>query len=417
MCARKFLLLQGPATLFFRTLSIGLEKAGYDVWQVNFCGGDFLFNAGRKNKNFTAKLNEFPQWLKEIIIELSITDLLMFGDSRVVHKEAIRVANELNIKSFVFEEGYIRPDWVTFEASGVNANSCLMNKDIEWFKSYTHAATKKNKKSFSNLYKRFLADAIYRTANLVFLPFFSHYRYHRPRCAIIEYLGWAKRYPQRFYYFMKQEKRIFTYLKNTDVKYFFFPLQLNSDSQIRIHSNFGNMFSAIEYVLNSFAAYAPVECLLVIKNHPLDTGLESYRTKIDCLAESLNIKNRIIYVENGHIPTLTTNALGTVVVNSTVGMSALVHNNPTCVLGKAIYDLPGLTCQEDLDDFWVNPQRPDNKLFNNFKNAVINLTQINGNFYSKLGIEMLVVNTMSALGITQTVSTAIPNEDYEVMKS
>ena len=92
-------------------------------------------------------------------------------------------------------------------------------------------------------------------------------------------------------------------------------------------------------------------------------------------------------------------------VNSTVGMSALFHHSPTCALGKSIYNLPGLTYQDGLDSFWSNPVKPDMELFAKFRNAVINLTQINGNFYSKKGIKMAVAGSLNAMGVIATVNT------------
>ena len=74
------------------------------------------------------------------------------------------------------------------------------------------------------------------------------------------------------------------------------------------------------------------------------------------------------------------------VVNSTVGLSALHHNKPTKVLGKAIFDLAGLTYQGQLDDFWCASSSfiVNRGLYEKFINFVILRTQINGNFYRRL---------------------------------
>ena len=53
--------------------------------------------------------------------------MVCFGDCRFYHRIAKRVSEELNIDFFVFEEGYVRPNYVTFEQNGVNDFSDFKN--------------------------------------------------------------------------------------------------------------------------------------------------------------------------------------------------------------------------------------------------------------------------------------------------
>jgi capsule polysaccharide modification protein KpsS len=75
--------------------------------------------------------------------------------------------------------------------------------------------------------------------------------------------------------------------------------------------------------------------------------------------------------------------VGAVVINSTVGFSALSHGAPEKTCGFAIYDIPGLTFPGSLDEFWSTAQdfRPDPELFARFRAYVIDQTQINASFY------------------------------------
>ena len=75
-----------------------------------------------------------------------------------------------------------------------------------------------------------------------------------------------------------------------------------------------------------------------------------------------------------------------VVDNSTVGMTALARGRPTIALGNAIYDMPGLTCQDGLDRFWQSPPVPDQDLLTRFRDTVIHATQLNGDLYTREGI-------------------------------
>ncbi len=174
----------------------------------------------------------------------------------------------------------------------------------------------------------------------------------------------------------------------TGFPYYLFPLQLNSDAQVVVHSPFDGMRAAIEQVLRSFAGHAPSGALLVVKNHPLDTGVIDYRMFTARLCKELDIAHRVYFIDAGHLPTLLERAQGVVVVNSTVGLSALHHGCPLIALGTAIYDMTGLTWQGGLDAFWHGGTAPDKALYQAFLDYVVHHTQINGDFYTKSGISM-----------------------------
>ncbi len=62
-----------------------------------------------------------------------------------------------------------------------------------------------------------------------------------------------------------------------------------------------------------------------------------------------------------------------------------------------IYNLPGLTFQGRLDDFWSERPLPDSELFRRFRNTVIHTTQVNGGFYCCNGIDLAVKNSLCML--------------------
>jgi capsular polysaccharide export protein len=77
-----------------------------------------------------------------------------------------------------------------------------------------------------------------------------------------------------------------------------------------------------------------------------------------------------------------------VVVNSTVGLSALFHGRPLKTCGAAIYDIPGLTYRGSLKDFWSAAAgfNMDRELLRRFYRYLISNTQVNGSFYSRLDL-------------------------------
>jgi capsular polysaccharide export protein len=332
-----------------------------------------------------------------MLAQHGITDVVLFGDERPLHRVAIQSAQEMNLRTHVFEEGYVRPDWITLELDGVNANSRLP-RDPAWYLEVAgHIANSSEVAPIgAQLRIRAAHDIIYHLANLANPICFSNYRTHRPYNAIVEYAGWAKRFAGLSWQARRDQATVRSLITNEE-KFFLLPLQLNADAQITRHSPFEDMSELLRKTLYSFALHAPADSLLVIKNHPLDTGLVNYRRLITELEQRHALEGRIRYLESGDLPTLLRHTLGVVTVNSTAGLQALEHERPTTALGHAIYALPGLTHQGSLDDFWQARPAPDHRLFVAFRDTLVYTTQINGGFYTGRGIALAVDNCLPRL--------------------
>ncbi len=410
MSCRSFLILQGVASPFFSELERALTQANYSVLKVNFCGGDLLsgrfFSTALNYINFKQKLNTLPSFYEIVFSENNITDIILFGDTRPVHRPAIELAHKQNINIHVYEEGYFRPNWVTLDAGGVNAYSSL-SKDPDWFVNYAKhlPAQKISDATGGGLGIRAWHDIRYHIAKTLLKPWFPHYQSHRPDHIIREYWGFIRRIPAVKFYYSKRANQRINALISSQKSFYLLPLQLGADSQMRLHSPFKTVTEMILKTIQSFAAYAPADSALVIKNHPLDPWFVDYSAVISDAVKQNNInESRLVFLEAGNLEELLKHSKGTVLVNSTVGTSALTQNCPVIALGKAIYDIKGLTFQGKLDDFWTHASPPDSVLFNAFQNAVIKQTQINGSFYNQKGIGMAVKESMSRFNTEQTTA-------------
>ena len=401
---RSFLFLQGAATPFFTELGKALIKEGHQVLKVNFCGGDLFsgqyFSKDKDYLNYTDSLEKLPAFYKNTISKYNITNILLFGDTRPIHQSAIELAKQKNIELHVFEEGYFRPNWITLDEGGVNANSSL-SKNPQWHLDYRNSEKNTsiiNDTAGGNLAIRAWHDIRYHAANLFFSRSFPHYKSHRPDRALKEYWGWIKRMPLLWFFYNGQSKSIINKLVNDNKSYYLLPLQLNADSQMKVHSSIQSVSEVIQLTIESFALHAPKDTLLVIKNHPLDPWFVNYRELInqEAVRQGIN-KNRIIYIESGDLIALLKKTKGVVLVNSTVGNTALAYNCAVIALGKALYDIKGLTFQDDLDDFWLKARPPDKELFEAFQYSIIKNTQINGGFYNQKGIKMAVSGSVKKL--------------------
>ncbi|MEX1113863.1 MAG: capsular biosynthesis protein [Akkermansiaceae bacterium] len=388
---RNFLFLQGLATPFFSALGRHLREQGASTLRVNFCPGDELYWRGPSMK-FRGTTEELQPFYASLFDERGFTDVALFGDTRTVHQPALVTARTRGVRVHVFEEGYLRPYWVTVERGGVNAHSPLP-RDPAWYLAARHALDPEPGvvEERNNPTTRALQDMGYHLSNAAAPLLYPRYQTHRPRHPAREYAGWAWRLPQLPLRRRTEEKALHEILAGS-APVFFFPLQLTGDSQMTKHSSFSGIAAAMETVIKSFAQHAPLEALLMIKNHPLDTGLDRHKKTASRLARQFTVEQRVHFFETGHLPTIADRAQGTVVVNSTVGLAALGHGCPVKTLADPIYNLPGMTFQGGLDEFWKQPTPPDRDLYRAFRDVLLATTQVNGNFFTKRGIALAVQN-------------------------
>ena len=124
---RIFLFLQGPHGPFFGQLGGMLHTAGAGIWRVGFNMGDAVFWPDRaRYVAYRGRGDEWPGFVAALLDEKAVTDLVVYGDTRPVHAAAIRAARARGITVHVFEEGYLRPYWVTYERGGANGHSPIM---------------------------------------------------------------------------------------------------------------------------------------------------------------------------------------------------------------------------------------------------------------------------------------------------
>ena len=130
---RTYLFLQGPHGSFFRELGLALQRAGHRVLRVNICGGDVVDWHSREAVWYQGRTTDWSGWIGDLMRREGVTDLLAFGDWRPLHREAILVARLRNIRVWAFEEGYLRPHYITMEEGGVNGNSMLPHSPDHFF--------------------------------------------------------------------------------------------------------------------------------------------------------------------------------------------------------------------------------------------------------------------------------------------
>ncbi len=379
---KRVLLLQGPVGPFFHRLATDLRAAGASVYKVNFNAGDWLFYP-RGAIAYRGTMDEWPAWFDDLLQRLGVDVVMLFGDCRPIHRVAHAVATRHGLEIGVFEEGYIRPDYITLEVCGVNGFS-RMSRSPEFY--CREAPPTPHTRPVGRTYWYMVWYGFgYFTMGSLGRPWFRHYQHHRPM-SLLEAVPWLRSVWRKLRYGWQErgiEQRLIGELSG---HFYLVPLQVFNDSQVTVHAKVVDIPSFIQDVLRSFAAHGPAESVLVFKHHPMDRGYCDYTHLITRLADELGVAERVLYIHDQHLPSLLDHTRGVVLINSTVGLSALLHGAATKVCGNALYDMPGLTYQGPLDDFWAAAPdaRPNEGLFRRFRAHLIEYTQLNGSFYKPL---------------------------------
>jgi capsular polysaccharide export protein len=118
----------------------------------------------------------------------------------------------------------------------------------------------------------------------------------------------------------------------------------------------------------------------------MDPGFRAWGRIIANAAAKANAAERVVFVENGSFEFLVKRCAGVVTVNSTAGVTAIKAGKPVKTLGEAVYNIPGLTFQGPLHDFWRNPEQPDRSLAKAYIKLMAAYIQIKGGFFSESGL-------------------------------
>lgn len=383
--SKVFLFLQGPPGIFARTVADELELLGCRTLRVNLCPGDWIYWHDRRCTSYRGPLEDWQDWLKVFCRQNGVTDIIYYADRMPYHVAAAEVGTELGLTCTAYEYGYLRPDWITLERNGMSAHSRFPN-DPDRIRAAAKGLPEPDQRRLYTypFYAEAVNEVTFNMANVLFKPVYPNYLRDKLYHPLPDYLSNIPRL-----LLAKRRNRNAAHLIDDVIAagcpYFVFPLQLQSDYQLRYNSPYDHIAEAAEEVIRSFAKVAPVAAHLVFKLHPLDNGIEPWRKILRKLARQYGVKKRVYVIDGGNLDRLLRNAAGALTINSTTGIHALRARCPTKVLGVALYDIPGLTCQKPLDEFWKDGTRPDRNLVEDLERLLARTIQVKGCFYTDKG--------------------------------
>ncbi|SMR71552.1 capsular polysaccharide export protein [Aliiroseovarius halocynthiae] len=423
---RNFLFLQGPHGPFFSRLAKMLRRSGAQVWRVGFNRGDQAFWSDQSSYiPFTQPQDRWADQFARIVETHGITDIVLYGDTRPIHAQAVAAARARGLTVHVFEEGYLRPYWVTYERDGSNGNSRLMKYDVAHMQRILEDADPDMPEApahWGDMRHHVFYGALYHW----FVMFLNQrYRNFRPHRAI----GVGKEfllYVQRLVLMPAiAADRISASLR---IRYGGFPyhlalLQLEHDSSFQMHSPFDTMTEFLERVIAGFAEGAPTHHHLVFKAHPLEDGRVPQRREINRLAQEYGLSDRVHYVRGGKLAKLLDHARSAVTINSTAAQQVLWRGLPLKLFGNAVYAKPEFVSEQPLPEFFDTPTRPDKRAYRDYRHFLLETSQVAGGFYSARGRRQLlrqVVDMMLAKDDPYQAlerGTAAPRQQLSVVNS
>ena len=384
---RHFLFLQGMPSPFFPRIAQRLREHGHRCTRINLCLGDRLFWHGPGTLDYRGDLAGWPRYIDAFLEREGVTDLLLLGEQRHYHREAVHAALARGIEVTVNDFGYIRPDWITWERNGMSGAS-QFPRDAAAIRELAAACPEPDWAPcfHDSALRMAAADLLYNFASLLPLPRYAGYQRSDRRPPTLRYTAASARRLLGNRLLRRRMHELVAGVEGSGKPYYVFPLQLDFDFQIVAYSPYPGIEQAIEQVLQSFARRAPPETLLVLKEHPWDPALRDWEKVCARVAHGLGMARRVQYLRGGYLDTLIRGSAGVVTVNSTSGLRTLQLGRPLQVLGQAVYDVPGLSFQHGLDRFWTEAAAPDPELTQELLRAIAGCIQIRGVYFREPGL-------------------------------
>ncbi|MGP6087500.1 capsule biosynthesis protein [Antarctobacter jejuensis] len=408
---RVFLFLQGPHGPFFHRLGTMLRKTGADVWRVGFNAGDraFWFHP-ESYLPYRGTPQDWRGWFADLIKTRRVTDIVLYGDVRPIHAEAVEEARARGLTVHVFEEGYMRPYWVTYERGGSNGHSRLMQMSVEDMRRALELSDMEAPlppAHWGDMRQHIFYGALYHWFVMFRNGAYRNFRPHRSVPVFQEFLLYLRRLflmPFSWADRVAATARI----RMGGFPYHLALMQLEHDSSFQKHSPFDTMPEFVDLVIEGFAEGAPGHHHLVFKAHPLEDGRARVRRAVAQSAKNHGVADRVHYVRGGKLAQLLNDARSAVTVNSTAAQQVLWRGIPLKVFGEAVYAKPEFVSVQTLPDFFAMPTRPDNKAYKDYRRYLLETSQLPGGFYSARGRRQL---------LRQVVDLMLsPDDPYDALK-
>ncbi len=224
-----------------------------------------------------------------------------------------KICEDLGMVVWYCENGYF-PNTFQMNTKGVNCKAVYANCSYNQFMQFRFAKTDLAEIKFS------VSTIKHSLAKRYFYRFFSS-RYRSIMWQALQ-SGIRKKAAKRQF----NEAPTDTIKLETLGKFAFFPLQVNTDTQILLNSNYSSMYEVLECTIPKLigAGYK-----VVLKEHPEELEPVNYSAFVD--------NKNVFLVRKYDLNKLIEQSSFVINVNSSVGLQAVAKHKPVIVLGESFY--------------------------------------------------------------------------------
>lgn len=274
-----------------------------------------------KGEELLRQMMAYIDILEQKIIDVDL--LILIGDSRLPFEIVKQMAESLHIKTYYLEQGPFNT--TILDKKGVNANLSIRGylpkaniSEKEEQQAYTALSTQKNVKYFRN--------PIYRGLDYIIEFFIRNTSIYPPDLKI------------DFSILNKQntdlECKLFIAKEHTDKNIFLFACQVPFDVNITHHSPY---FKKHVEILKEIFNNLPKNSILIVREHPI------YKNQYEEEFYKFILNNEDVYLDKDlGLSQALELANAVIIVNSTVGLEAIINSKPVLVLGNSYYDSSGI---------------------------------------------------------------------------
>ena len=397
---RNFLFLQGPHGPFFSQLGRALRQTGAQVCRIGFNAGDAFFWRDRASYiAFDQPGDTWKAFLERVLDLHQITDIVLYGDTRPNHAQAVEAARQRGLRLHLFEEGYLRPYWITYERDGTNGHSTLAHIPVWQMQAAMSEAPARPSPApdhWGDMREHVFYGALYHWFVWFFPRRYRNYVSHREISVREEFNLYFKKLslsPLHWWQRVRATRKIM----RGGFPYHLVLLQLAHDASFRAHSPFADMTEFLSEVIEGFARGAPSHHHLVFKAHPLEDGRVPLKRDILRLAREHGVEKRVHLLRGGKLARLLDGAVSAVTVNSTAGQQALWRGLPLLAYGDAVYCKPEFVCRPPACAFFRELPRPDIAAYHDFRQFLLSTSQVAGGFYASRSRQQLLRNIIDPI--------------------
>jgi capsular polysaccharide export protein len=275
-----------------------------------------------KNQNIDASFliiaAKYSVYLREFLMEKSIAFVLMHNDLRWQHAIAIKILNSEGIPYFVTERGMVRPYTTTLDPFGVNANSEVVRSPREYCNyAVVNPSDFRGLPAFDKVgtYGKFAAFLLLSKLGDLFG---LNINFRHKKFSLFTY---SKLY---FKQLSRKSSNVDVIHHSLPSSYVYFPLQVQGDSQVLIHSDFSSMQEAISVIEAQFYSADLGVTRLVVNFHPMEPDAPYY------------FDSRTV-ISDAPTELLVDNCDSVITINSTVGVEAMRKGKIVHLLGRAYF--------------------------------------------------------------------------------